>query len=87
MDFRYGTSFAAPAPEAYERLLLDVMMGDPTLFTRTDEVDSAWAFITPILDAWAADTTTPLATYAAGTWGPTEADALLEADGAAWRRL
>ena len=47
MDFRYGTAFAVPPPEAYERLLLDVMLGDPTLFTRTDEVESAWRFITP----------------------------------------
>ena len=46
MDFRYGTAFAVPPPEAYERLLLDVMLGDPTLFTRTDEVESAWRFIT-----------------------------------------
>ena len=52
MDFRYGTAFAVPPPEAYERLLLDVMLGDPTLFTRTDEVESAWRFITQILDAW-----------------------------------
>ena len=52
MDFRYGTAFAVPPPEAYERLLLDVMLGDPTLFTRTDEVESAWRFITSILDAW-----------------------------------
>ena len=54
MDFRYGTAFAIPPPEAYERLLLDVMLGDPTLYTRTDEVDSAWRFITAILDAWTA---------------------------------
>ena len=46
MDFRYGTAFAVPPPEAYERLLLDVMLGDPTLFTRTDEVESAWRFVT-----------------------------------------
>jgi glucose-6-phosphate 1-dehydrogenase len=86
MDFRYGTSFASPPPEAYERLLLDVMLGDPTLFTRTDEVDSAWQFITPILDAWDATGTEP-ATYPAGTWGPEEADRLLAEDGARWRRL
>ena len=86
MDFRYGTSFASPPPEAYERLLLDVMLGDPTLFTRTDEVDNAWRFITEILDAW--DTSPePLATYPAGSWGPPEADALLAKDGASWRRL
>ena len=51
MDFRYGTAFAIPPPEAYERLLLDVMLGDPTLYTRTDAVESAWRFCTAILDA------------------------------------
>jgi glucose-6-phosphate 1-dehydrogenase len=86
MDFRYGTAFAAPPPEAYERLLLDVMLGDPTLFTRTDEVESAWRFITQILDAWAASKTRPFP-YPAGTWGPPEADQLLARDGAKWRRL
>ena len=69
MDFRYGTAFASPPPEAYERLLLDVMLGDPTLFTRTDEVDSAWQFITPILDAWSRGVAPPVP-YPAGTWGP-----------------
>ena len=87
MDFRYGTAFAAPPPEAYERLLLDVMLGDPTLFTRTDEVDFAWRFITAILDAWDRPDAAPLASYEAGTWGPPEADELLKADGARWRRL
>lgn len=86
MDFRYGTSFAAPPPEAYERLLLDTMLGDPTLFTRTDEVDNAWAFITPILDVWQ-DLAVEPDTYPAGTWGPASADKLLERDGAKWRRL
>jgi glucose-6-phosphate 1-dehydrogenase len=85
MDFRYGTSFAAPPPEAYQRLLLDVMLGDPTLFTRTDEVDSAWRFITAILDAWDSAGVEP-AFYPAGTWGPEAADALLARDGARWRR-
>ncbi|MGE3819443.1 MAG: glucose-6-phosphate dehydrogenase, partial [Isosphaeraceae bacterium] len=87
MDFRYGTSFAVPPPEAYERLLLDVMLGDPTLFTRTDEVESAWRFITRILDAWERPDAKPPALYAAGTWGPDEADALIAADGLTWRRL
>jgi glucose-6-phosphate 1-dehydrogenase len=86
MDFRYGTSFASPPPEAYERLLLDTMLGDPTLFTRTDEVDNAWAFISPILDAWEKSGAEP-EFYQAGTWGPAAADALLERDGARWRRL
>ncbi|WP_165227261.1 glucose-6-phosphate dehydrogenase [Aquisphaera insulae] len=87
MDFRYGTAFAVPPPEAYERLLLDVMLGDPTLFTRTDEVDSAWRFITTILDAWESPDASPPATYVAGSWGPPEADKLIEADGFTWRRL
>ena len=87
MDFRYGTAFAVPPPEAYERLLLDVMLGDPTLFTRTDEVESAWRFITQILDAWKRPDSPCPTTYIAGSWGPEEADKLLKADGAKWRRL
>jgi glucose-6-phosphate 1-dehydrogenase len=86
MDFRYGTAFASPPPEAYQRLLLDVMLGDPTLFTRTDEVESAWRFITQILEAWDAGYAPPVS-YVAGTWGPEAADALLARDGAHWRRL
>jgi glucose-6-phosphate 1-dehydrogenase len=87
MDFRYGTAFAVPPPEAYERLLLDVMLGDPTLYTRTDEVESAWRFITSILDAWQLTTAPPPVNYSAGSWGPPEADALIARDGAEWRRL
>ena len=87
MDFRYGTAFAVPPPEAYERLLLDVMLGDPTLFTRTDEVESAWRFITTILEAWERPDFPAPVTYEAGTWGPPEADRLIEADGFKWRRL
>jgi len=87
MDFRYGTAFAAPPPEAYERLLLDVMLGDPTLFTRTDEVENAWRFITSILDAWDQPDAPPPAEYPAGSWGPDAADKLVERDGAHWRRL
>jgi glucose-6-phosphate 1-dehydrogenase len=86
MDFRYGTAFASPPPEAYERLLLDVMLGDPTLFTRIDEVESAWEFITPIHRAWDESRVEP-ALYDAGTWGPAEADALIARDSAEWRRL
>src|SRR5262249_46704856 len=70
MDFRYGTACAAPPPEAYEPLLLDAMLGDPTLYTRTDEVESAWRFITSILDAWHKVGAPPPVTYAAGSWGP-----------------
>jgi glucose-6-phosphate 1-dehydrogenase len=87
MDFRYGTAFAVPPPEAYERLLLDVMLGDPTLFTRTDEVESAWRFITPFLTAWSSPEAPPPLGYVAGSWGPEQADALIAAAGARWRRL
>ncbi len=87
MDFRYGTAFAVPPPEAYERLLLDVMLGDQSLFTRTDEVESAWRFITSLLDAWKRPDAPPPVNYVAGSWGPHEADALIARDGARWRRL
>ena len=88
MDFHYGTSFGKASPEAYERLLLDAMSGDPTLFARCDEVEQAWMFIDAIEHAWvAAENTPPLCMYPAGSWGPDEADALLARDGRAWRRL
>jgi len=84
MDMSYGTSFLEEAPEAYERLLLDAMVGDPTLFIRSDEVDQAWQIVDPILETWG-DTSAPLAGYAAGTWGPRQADALIQRDGRQWR--
>jgi glucose-6-phosphate 1-dehydrogenase len=87
MDFRYGTAFAVPPPEAYERLILDGMLGDPTLYTRTDEVESAWRFITSILDAWELPEALRPVNYVAGSWGPPEADALIARDGTQWRRL
>ena len=88
MDFHYGTSFGKASPEAYERLLLDAMSGDATLFARRDEVEEAWAFIDPIENAWSAKEKTPgLFFYPAGSWGPEEADSLLARDGRAWRRL
>jgi len=83
MEFRYGTSFGVEPPEAYERLLLDCMIGDSTLFTRRDEVEAAWEFVNRILDAWRAPDAPPLYRYEAGTWGPREADALIDR----WRRL
>jgi len=87
MDFRYGTAFASPPPEAYERLLLDVMLGDPSLYTRTDAVEAAWKFVNPILEAWQApDAPRPLE-YTAGTWGPDAADRLMEGTDTEWRRL
>jgi glucose-6-phosphate 1-dehydrogenase len=86
MDFRYGTSFGVEAPEAYERLLLDAMIGDSTLFTRWDGVQAAWELLTPVLDAWA-DGASPLKFYEAGSWGPEEARALIERDGRVWHRM
>ena len=88
MDFHYGTSFGKASPEAYERLLLDAMSGDATLFARRDEVEEAWAFIDPIEQAWhAKKDSPPLCFYPAGSWGPDEADELLARDGRTWRRL
>jgi glucose-6-phosphate 1-dehydrogenase len=88
MDFHYGTSFGKASPEAYERLLLDAMSGDATLFARRDEVEEAWAFIDKIEEAWAAKKNAPdLYFYPAGSWGPDEADELLARDDRAWRRL
>jgi glucose-6-phosphate 1-dehydrogenase len=85
MEFRYATSFGAEPPEAYERLLLETMLGDTTLFARRDEVETAWAWLDPLLTAWAKDSRLP-DSYPAGTWGPDAADALLAADGRKWRR-
>jgi glucose-6-phosphate 1-dehydrogenase len=88
MDFHYGTSFGKASPEAYERLLLDAMSGDATLFARRDEVEEAWAFIDIIENAWSQKKNAPpVYFYPAGSWGPDEADELLARDGRAWRRL
>jgi len=85
MDFHYGTTFGGTSPEAYERLLLDVMAGDQTLFMRRDMVEAAWEWVMPILDRWSAQTSEPLPTCPAGEWGPPEADRLIEATGRRWR--
>ena len=87
MDFHYGTSFGKATPEAYERLLLDAMSGDATLFARRDEVEHAWEFVDGIRAAWADGDAPRLDFYPAGSWGPREADELLAQDGAVWRRL
>ena len=79
------TSFLVEAPEAYERLLLDCVIGDPTLFTRADEVEAAWMFIDPIEESWR-NGRPPLGVYPAGTWGPPAAAQLLQGDGREWHR-
>jgi glucose-6-phosphate 1-dehydrogenase len=85
MEFLYGTSFMSQSPEAYERLILDTMRGDATLFARDDEVEAAWGICDPILEAWSR-IDRPLPQYPAGSQGPDEAEALLE-EGARWRAL
>jgi glucose-6-phosphate 1-dehydrogenase len=86
MEFRYGTAFLSESPEAYERLILDAMRGDATLFTRNDEIEALWGIVDPILQAWKEDTTSPIPEYPAGSEGPEEANSLL-APGHKWRRL
>lgn len=86
MDFCYGTSFGKVTPEAYERLLLDAMSGDPTLFARSDEVEAAWTFIDGIEEAWQTDSS-DLTFYPSGSWGPEQADVLLQRQRATWRNI
>jgi glucose-6-phosphate 1-dehydrogenase len=86
MNFRYGTTFGGEVPEAYETLLLDAMLGDPTLFARHDFVEISWSLIEPVLDAWSAQAG-DIPTYEAGEWGPPEADDLMARDGRRWRSL
>ena len=87
MEFRYGESFGATPPTAYETLLLDCMLGDPTLFNRDDAVELSWEFVDPILERWKQDEGKGLAFYPAGSWGPPEADDFIERDGRQWQRL
>jgi glucose-6-phosphate 1-dehydrogenase len=87
MNFRYGGAFGTSVPEAYETLLLDAMLGDPTLFARHDFVEDSWALITPVHQQWAASGVRALPSYEAGEWGPDEADAMMAADGRKWRTL
>jgi len=85
MEFHYDDSFGETAiPDAYERLLLDALQGDASLFTRADEVEAAWGLIDPILETWKAQQTPPLAAYKPGSWGPAEADVLLSGDDRKW---
>jgi len=85
MDFGYGHAFTEASPEAYERLILDVLLGDPPLFPRHEEVELSWKILDPIEEYWAAQET-PLEQYAPGTWGPSSADDLMTRDGRTWRR-
>jgi glucose-6-phosphate 1-dehydrogenase len=86
MDFQYVGTFGNPSPEAYERLLLDVMAGDATLFMRRDAVEASWQWVTAILDRWA-ERDEALPTYPSGEWGPVEAERLIESTGRRWRNL
>jgi len=87
MDFTYGSAFAVDSPDAYETLILDALLGDASLFTRADEVETAWAIVDPIIAAWADDGPPDFPNYEAGTWGPAAADDLLGRDGRRWRRI
>ncbi|WP_447980668.1 glucose-6-phosphate dehydrogenase [Candidatus Nitrospira bockiana] len=87
MNFRYGDAFGGVSPEAYERLLLDVMWGDASLFMRRDAVEASWGWVQTILDGWKVEGTRWLPEYPAGTWGPVEADRLIQSDGRTWRTL
>jgi glucose-6-phosphate 1-dehydrogenase len=87
MEFNYSSSFGGESPEAYERLLLDVMAGDATLFMRRDAVEAAWQWVMPVLQHWERKRVLDIPEYQCGTWGPVEADRLIEADGRHWRTL
>ena len=88
MDFSYGSFGIRAASDAYDRLLIDCMMGDQTLFTRADEVEAAWRVVTPALTVWDSPTDpASIPQYEAGTWEPTEAELLINQDGRRWRRL
>lgn len=84
MDFGYGHAFTQSSPEAYERLILDVLLGEPPLFPRHEEVELSWRILDPITAHWAQHGSP--APYRAGTWGPDTADEMLKRDGRAWRR-
>jgi glucose-6-phosphate 1-dehydrogenase len=86
MSFRYSTTFGSNTPEAYERLVLDAMVGDGTLFIRGDETEASWRLCTPILESWAANGRVGMDTYPAGSWGPATSDALLQKNGYVWRQ-
>lgn len=87
MEFHYRSSFGdAPLPDAYERLLLDALVGDASLFTRSDEIEAAWELIDPVLRHWEAETPPNVAIYEPGSMGPIEADEFMSRDGRMWRQ-
>ena len=85
MDFSYAQAFGEDTPPAYQTLLLDCMLGDATLFTRSDEVEAAWEVIDPLLKYLQDNPTTDLPSYPAGSWGPAESDEMLKGEGSTWR--
>jgi glucose-6-phosphate 1-dehydrogenase len=87
MDFNYAEAFGKSSANGYERLLLDAMLGDATLFAHRDGVEATWTLLTPILEQWAAGKPKGFPNYASGTWGPESGDELLARDGRAWRKL
>ena len=87
MDFTYGSAFSVDSPDAYETLILDVLQGDASLFTRADEVEEAWGIVDPLIEAWATSPAPDFPNYDAGTWGPQTADELVTRDHRHWRRI
>jgi glucose-6-phosphate 1-dehydrogenase len=87
MDFSYAQAFGKSSANGYERLLLDAMLGDSTLFAHRDGVEATWSLLTPLLDQWAANPPKDFPNYSAGTWGPKSADELLARDGRTWRNV
>src|SRR5207247_9141886 len=85
MNFSYSEAFGETAAPAYETLLLDVMIGEATLFTRSDEVEAAWRVVDPLIQYWEHNRPKRMPTYPAGSWGPREADELIEKDEVEWR--
>jgi glucose-6-phosphate 1-dehydrogenase len=86
MDFRYAMAFGELEHDAYETLLLDCMLGEATLFTRSDEVEAAWGVVDPIIDFWATKRPGHFPNYPAGSWGPAVADEFIAREGARWRQ-
>jgi glucose-6-phosphate 1-dehydrogenase len=84
MDFGYGHAFTEASPEAYERLILDMLLGEPSLFPVNEEVELSWKLLDPVLNHWAANGRPD--NYPAGSWGPESADKMLNRTGRQWRR-